>query len=96
MREIRRTVERIDVPPFCGVAGSRAAFFTDDRALREFLSQPVDDQALGGAICVRDEIGTAPFLRAVQRAMQVTHEQRARFARRFDRDLQRLRHGTAP
>jgi len=93
VREVRRAVERIDIPSLAGIAAANAAFFTNDRAARELFSQSFDDQALGSAVGIRDEIGAPSLMFAVERAMQVVQEQRARFARRFDRNIERIRHG---
>ena len=56
MREIRRSVQGINVPAILGGRGVAAAFFSHDAVLGKVALQPLHDQSFGAAVRRRDEV----------------------------------------
>ena len=84
MGEIGGAVERIHIPAVIGTGLLAAALFAHDVVLGETAAQPLDDQRFRAAVRFGDDVRGALVVDLV-RTIRELREQRAGFARDFDR-----------
>ncbi len=80
MREIRRTIERVDVPPEIAALIIESLLFPKNVMTRPLLRNALANQFLRCTIRSRHQI-RVPFIFDLQMLAEVVHQQSARFAR---------------
>ena len=80
VREIRRPVQRIDIPAIVAAAIGARAFFAEEIVSGPALANALHDQLFGRAISLGDQVDIA-LVFETDAAPKAVHEQRAGFAR---------------
>src|SRR5580692_6773718 len=79
VREVRRSIERIDIPAILAALVAESLLFAQNIVRRPLLPDPFADQHLGSAVSRRHQVSIA-LVFDLQMLMEVLHQQSTRFA----------------